>query len=640
MHPRLSRRALLGGAAALGAASAVGLAGPALASTGPSAGTGGGVDGASGAASWARRIWGYLTTADGAKLRYSVMLPAAEGRFPVALQYSGYDSGTIGGQSYQQGNTWLSEDVDMSLLAAGYAVMGLSMRGTGCSSGTFDLFGVEWGTDGALGVEWAAAQPWSTGRVVMYDWSWAGIGQLFVASERPEGLAAIAPGMVVTDPLRDVGAPGGVPNLLFPTLWWATIMDSWTYVAGDAEGDGDLEGLANLARNLVVGQFTSPVTSMGHPFEDAYWYQRDLRARTGLIDVPVLSMEDWQDEEVGPRGGYYQEALDPATTWYVGTNGEHDIYVNQGFRAQLIAFFDHFAQGADNGFETTPHVQLWMDTAAAGAPMASDAQLELAQPAHVITFPSLPVPVTATSIYLSADGRLIPEGSGLGGPAVGGARYVALPGPTVNDGLVGAITGGAGGPVSEETWDSYRPLAGTYAAFTTSAFAAPFTVSGPASLNLWLSCSDSQTDVQATLTEVRPDGQEQYLQRGWLRVAQRAIDPGLSTPLRPVHWQTAASMEPLRPGQVVEARVEINKLTHTFRTGSRLRLILDAPSNTGDWAFLAAAGAANTVACGGATPSALVVGVLATDYQPGPYPVANSLVGMPCRANPIPVPAG
>src|SRR4029079_12762313 len=52
---------------------------------------------------WARREWGYLTTKDGVQLRYSVLLPAAKGRFPVLLNYSGYDAGTIGGDAYQQG---------------------------------------------------------------------------------------------------------------------------------------------------------------------------------------------------------------------------------------------------------------------------------------------------------------------------------------------------------------------------------------------------------------------------------------------------------------------------------------------------------------------------------------------------------
>ncbi len=152
--------------------------------------------------------------------------------------------------------------------------------------------------------------------------------------------------------------------------------------------------------NYVVGQTDSPIASFAHPYEDAYWAQRDLRTRCASIEVPTLSLEAWQDEEVSPRGGYYQELLNPETTWYVGTNGIHDTYVNLGFRAQLVSFFDHFVRKVDNGFDRSARVQLWMETAAIGAPMSSDDELEQATPAWVIRFPSLPIPVRPVPLFL------------------------------------------------------------------------------------------------------------------------------------------------------------------------------------------------------------------------------------------------
>jgi uncharacterized protein len=619
----LSRRALIK-SSALATLSAAGL----------SLGVGNAAAGAS--VPWAKRLWGYLPTSDGAaKLRYSVLVPEGPGPFPVVLQYSGYDSGTIGGSAYQSGDTWLSEDVDLSLVQAGYAVMGLSIRGTGCSSGTFDLFGQGWGTDGAMAVEWAADQPWSTGQVGMYDWSYAGLSQLFVASQRPRGLKAIAPGMVVSDPLRDVGAPGGVPNIQFPALWWATILDSWTYNLQNAQSDGDDEGLANLATNYVLGQTTSPIVSFTHPFEDAYWSERFQRSQCAAIDVPTLSLEAWQDEEVSPRGGYYQELLNPKTTWYVGTNGIHDTYVNLKFRSQLISFFDHFLRQVDNGFDRTPRVQLWMETAAAGAPMSSDDELEQARPAWVITFATLPIPVRPVALCFGPDGTLSTQPPIV---AVAHASYVATPGPIVNDGIVGAVTGGAGGPVSEETWSLSLLVPGTSLTFTTGRFSQTVTLSGSAALKLWISSTLPVSDVQVTLTEVRPDGYELYLQRGWLSLEQRALDPELANPLRPVHLQTLASVEPLLPGVPVAASVEINKFTHTFRPGSALRVTIDAPSNTGDWGFAATAGGVNTVSCGSEHPSELLVGLLSTYPINHGFPAPNTLIGQPCRINRTPIP--
>ena len=37
---------------------------------------------------------GYITMSDGVRLRYTAVLPAASGRFPVALKYDGYCEGT------------------------------------------------------------------------------------------------------------------------------------------------------------------------------------------------------------------------------------------------------------------------------------------------------------------------------------------------------------------------------------------------------------------------------------------------------------------------------------------------------------------------------------------------------------------
>ena len=584
---------------------------------------------------WAKRQWGYITTPDGTRLRYSVLLPAEAGRFPVLINYSGYDAGEIGGSAYQQGNTWMETALDARLLKAGFAVMGLQMRGTGCSSGRFDLFGPKWGPDGAAGVEWAAQQPWSTGHVGMYLWSWPGLSQLFVAAQRPPHLDAIAPGMVVTDPLRDVGAPGGIANPQFPYLWWGTIMDAWTYAGQDAAGDGDTTCAANLARNYAEGQAFSPPADSGHLFEDGFWAKRDLRSQTARIDVPVLSVADWQDEEVGSRGGYYQDLLDPSKTWYVGTNGQHDIYVSNHLDDTLLAFFEHFLAGADNHFEQTPHAQLWMDTSSPGGPQSSDADLEQSTPGFVVSQPSLPLRVRPLALHLTRTGGLTARAQP---PDGGSVSYVPAPGPIVNDDIPGAVTGSGGGSAGEAPWQDSRPAPRGSLAFTTTPMSSPLTVAGSASLDLWLSSTAPDTDLQVTVTEVRPDGQELYLQRGWLRASERAIDRALSTPLRPVHKQTLSSVRPLIPGKAVLARVEIPMFAHTFRPGSALRIWLDAPSPTGDWGFISeTANAIDTIWTNAARPSTLKLGVIDGGTQPEAYPPCGSLVGEPCRPNPLPV---
>ena len=61
----------------------------------------------------------------------------------------------------------------------------------------------------------------------------------------------------------------------------------------------------------------------------------------------------------------------------------------------------------------------------------------------------------------------------------------------------------------------------------------------PASVDLWLRSTAPDTDLEVTLTELRPDGQERYVQSGWLRASHRKLDPAMTTKLRPWHTDTA-----------------------------------------------------------------------------------------------------
>lgn len=46
------------------------------------------------------RLTRYLTTRDGKRLRYSVLLPKGKGPFPTVINYSGHDPGAIGSDAY------------------------------------------------------------------------------------------------------------------------------------------------------------------------------------------------------------------------------------------------------------------------------------------------------------------------------------------------------------------------------------------------------------------------------------------------------------------------------------------------------------------------------------------------------------
>ncbi len=554
---------------------------------------------------------GYLEAADGTRLKWTAHLPSASGEFPVLLQYDGYNAGS--------NPTRVNPDFAAEMLADGYAVLGVSVRGTACSGGRFDLFSPKWATDGKTAVEWAARQPWSTGKVGMFSFSYAGITQLLTAAERPQGLAAVAPGMVVSDMYRDVGYPGGITNLQFPAVWEAALHLSWAQAAQQAESSNDPECLTNVAANQALGiPGGVGVSGLQHPYDDRYMRSRSPERGLGRIDVPVLGEMAWQDEQTGPRGGLAFERTDPKRTWVVGTNGMHGMYAaSPDSRRLLHAFFDRYLKGERNGWARTPHLQLWHEALVDGY-----------RPSWVSRFPDGTADTRVRRLYLGPDGRLGGRPPG----RTGSTPYVSgLPSPGVVSEQVAVDQSTAYGL----TWQVMPVDPAGSAAFTTRRLGSDLTLAGSASLDLWVRSTIPDTDVQVTITEVRPDGREMYVQRGWLRLSHRALDRRRSTPNRPVHPHTIAAQRDLPVGKAVPARVEVLPFVHTFRAGSRLRVWLDSPSQTGLWGFGPSAPAPIEVVHGPKRPSRLVVAELDDGDARTPLPGCGQVASQPCRPDPL-----
>ena len=159
--------------------------------------------------------FGYLEVRDGVTLSIMVRFPNPDlygpAPWPTVVEYSGYAPS--------------NPDVPQpgSLLAnlLGFAVVGVNMRGTGCSGGVFDVFSPAQAADGYDVVETVSRQPWVLrNRVGMVGLSYPGISQLYVASTMPPSLAAITPLSVIDDLWRQQW-PGGTYNSGFTRAWLA-----------------------------------------------------------------------------------------------------------------------------------------------------------------------------------------------------------------------------------------------------------------------------------------------------------------------------------------------------------------------------------------------------------------------------------
>ena len=597
--------------------------------------------------------YGYLETRDGTTLSIDVSLPGPveDGPYPTVVEYSGYQPSdpTTGGQSALY-NT------------LGYAYVGVNMRGTGCSGGAYAFFEPVQSLDGYDAVEAIAAQPWVLGHHVgMVGLSYPGVSQLYVAATRPPSLAAITPLAVVDDWHQDAFYPGGIRNTTFTVGWaGARVADSapaaspW---AADRIADGDEECEAN---QVLRDQSTNLATDVAY---NQFWTEEIAaplapRLLVDRIDVPVFLAGAWQDEQTSSR---FATMLDRFTTddlYVTLVNGLHidpmsvavfprlfeflELYVAERvpasggvdeqamaagvFGADAVAmpaprFAGQTYEAARAWFENEPPIEVLFESGA-----ADGEQPGTPAPRWSASFFEWPIASTQAQPWSLGDGHLTLEP----GEDDGATEYAAEP-----DELPATFHDPATGSVWEYDveWQWEEPPDGTAASFLSGALADDSVYVGSASADLWIRTDATDTDLEVTLSEVRPDGEEVYVQSGWLRASQRALDPASSTELRPVPTFVESDAAPLVSGEWTPLRVELLPFGHAFRKGSQLRLTVDAPGNSRAAWTLETIDDGETVEVGWGPehPSRLVL-----PLQPGLAVPAGlpdcTLRGQPCRA--------
>ena len=160
-------------------------------------------------------------------------------------------------------------------------------------------------------------------------------------------------------------------------------------------------------------------------------------------------------------------------------------------------------------------------------------------------------------------------------------------------------------------------------------------VIGPGAVHLWVRSSTPNADFQATISEVRPDGKETFVQNGWQRGNERKLDRRKSTLLEPVPSFRKRDVRPLPHNRFVEVTIPLYYEGHVYRAGSRIRVTITAPN--GDqpiWSFSQTSpkGKANvSVAFSKRKPSRLILPVVPGVSVPTGLPPCPGLRGEPCR---------
>lgn len=432
---------------------------------------------------------------DGVKLRVNIFRPADGRPAPVIMCAHPYGKDliparTVSGKSppfqyrifpqpervrFSAWTSWESPDPAV-YVANGFALVNCDLRGAGHSEGVGDFFSEQEGQDYHDLIEWAAAQPWSTGKIGLDGVSYLCISQYFGAAEHPSHLVAICPWEGVSDVYRDFAYPGGVKEIGFSKLWF--------HESGKARTHADL-AVESARRD-----------------RDEFWASR--AAPIERIAVPMLVCASFSDHSLHTRGSFnaFARASSQQNWVYTHRGGKWSRYYSEEATRTRLNFFDYFLKAEDNGWERLPPVRLEIyDTG--GSPAAIVAE---------DSFP--PSDLEIRKLWLDPGARVL------------GAQ------PPVKLTQASFKTRGSSLRLTwriDEDIDIIGPMA----------LKIPLSVKGADDLNLFAGIRKFRRGVEIHFEGTFGFSRD-LVTKGWQRAQHRTLDPEQATALQPVHLNTQA----------------------------------------------------------------------------------------------------
>ncbi|MBV9212974.1 MAG: CocE/NonD family hydrolase [Actinobacteria bacterium] len=635
----------------------------------------------------------YLTTRDGTQLAIYVhppqdwtkafnstagipppTYPSIGQPTPTLIEYSGYGYADPAGP--QNGISVIANIM-------GFTVVDVNMRGTGCSGGAYDFFEPLQNLDGYDVIETIARQPWVQGhKVGMMGISYGGISQLFTAQTRPPSLAAISP-LSVIDHTATTLYPGGILNTGFAVAWAkerihdakpasSTGGQGWAYQRvqnGDqtCQANQVLHGEAvNLMKKIRQNSHYHP--KVVDPLAPVTFVNK--------INVPTYMACQWTDEQTGGHCATLSEHFTGTQKkWFTFTNGTHvDSLDPQTFNRWydfLELYVAHQAPGANPNlatvrgaapviydvamgitgetlpsdpvqnqvtydgalaaFEQQPMIRVLFDNGAGSKPGYPD-------PGFEHSWSRFPIPgTTARFWYMARGGRLTDKPS----KHAGANKFHWAPlARGLND--FSGDTGSGDLWTNSPTYHWQTPSKRNAVSYLSAPLTQNTTVVGAGAVHVWVKSSRPNVDLQATVTEVRPDGKETFVQNGWIRGNERKLDPNgaimrhRSTLLEPVPSFRSRDVSPLPRHRYVEVTIPLYYEGHVYRAGSRIRVLITAPN--GDqpiWSFSQTqpkkGHATVSIAHSKKMRSSLILPVVPGVAVPTGLPPCPGLRGEPCR---------
>lgn len=489
---------------------------------------------------------------DGVLLAMDLIMPDAEGKFPVILIRTPYNKVSQ------------REDPFVEKLARyGYIVAIQDCRGRFNSDGDFDTYRQEH-ADGFDTVEWISAQEWCSGSIGMIGGSYVGQTQWYAASHAPKGLKAIVP--TVSPPgnaFLNEPSYGGV--MLPGMIGWAIRMGRRSFQmtkSGDESFIKESNYLDSFPLSKVVetAGISPPWLKewLSHPTYDDFWKSCGYEEFWPKMTVPALNISGWWDMNFlgTPRnftGMREQAATAEAREGQRLVIGPWPHLVNlkralngldfgpdamADLDTYTMRFFDYWLRGEkQNGLEQDPRVHVFM----IGANQWWEAD-------------DWPLPGTQfTDFYLHSggsanthhgDGRLSRQGP----HKESSDQYISDPKDPIR--VSWEMTDG---PMEDQLVSGRSDVL----SYTSDVLAEPVDVVGPVTATLYAASSAKDCDWHVRLVDVHPDGKARFLCHGALRARFRE------------GFEKAVFLE---PGKVEEFNIDMTATGVRFLAGHRIRV--------------------------------------------------------------------
>jgi len=598
---------------------------------------------------------------DGVRLATDVYVPARNGkpveqRFPVILERTPYDK-TADSRSER---TPASEkpksraEVADFFVSRGYVVIYQDCRGRYKSEGLYVKY-LSDGVDGYDTCAWIVKQAWSDGVIGTMGLSYAAHTQGALGSAGAPGVKAMFLDSGGFSNAYQGGIRQGGAFELKQVTWAFNEGLNSPQIRRDPAKFAAMQAidLKDWFHKMPWRRGASPLSlapeyeeytfdQWEHGVFDDFWKQLGIYAAgyyRQFPDAAMVHMSSWYDPY--PRTatenymglsrikrGPVRLILGPWThgdrqLTYVGDvdfgpAATIDGNVATDFLTLRLRWFDRSLKGIGNGVDAEPVVRLFVMGGGSGRKNAAG---RMDHGGRWRAERDWPIPDTRwTPYYLRADRLLSPERPSTGVPPLAYEYDPRNPVPTIGGNITSGrpiMVGGAfdqrEAPQFYGSKPPYRPLAERpdVLVFQTPPLTDDVEVTGPLTVNLWISSNCPDTDFTAKLIDVYPpnpdypQGFAMNLTDGILRARYRDS------------WEKPA---PMMPGEIYGIRVETFPTSNLFKRGHRIRIDIsssnfphfDVNPNTGEpeGKSLSSRVAGNRVYVDGARPSHVILPII------------------------------